>query len=67
MDQEAKINLPESAMFYDLIATKNVPNWRQDFLELTDKLDKQRKQSLKQALPELYNIFNKGNNNGKTI
>ena len=61
MDQEAKTKLPESAMFYDLIATKNVPNWRQDFLELTDKLDKQRKQSLKQSLPELYYFLNKGN------
>ena len=56
-----KESLEPSALFYDLIATKDMPNWRQNFLELTDKLDKQRKQSLKQSLPELYNFLNKGN------
>lgn len=61
MDQLAKNSLPESALFYDLVATKDLVNWRQDFLELTDKLDKQRKQSLKQSLPELYHFLNKGN------
>ena len=67
IDKKVKDTLHETALFYNLIATQSRNNWRQDFLELTENLDKQRKQSLQQALPELYNILNKGNNHGKTI
>jgi len=57
MDEKAKHNLDPAVLFYDLVASRPVENWRQNFLELTAKLDKQRKQSLNQSLPELYNFL----------
>jgi hypothetical protein len=57
IDSKVKEQLPPTALFYDLIATENYPEWQQDFLTTTDKLDKQRRQSMETVLPELYALL----------
>ena len=53
---EIKNNLPPT-IFDNIVSSATQDNWRETFLETTNRLDQQRNQSFRDTFPELSNIL----------